>query len=92
MPDFVAKNVRERSGQSTGEIPMAHRIKCQTCNSCMSPVWIMPDRYYYCGFCHVYYAGRDGELQIVESPYKNYNNPSIVEDPVEDEQEISKEG
>lgn len=46
----------------------------------------MPSRYYYCGFCHIYYAGRDDDLHVVESPYKDYNVPTnIVEDPLPEE-------
>lgn len=44
---------------------MPHRVKCPDCNSCLAPQWIMPNRYYYCDFCRVYYGGRDGELYIV---------------------------
>lgn len=51
---------------------MAHRIKCKECNSCMAPIWILPNRYYYCDFCRVYYTGMDEALTIFprEDMYK----------------------
>ncbi len=52
----------------------------------MAPVWVENNRYYFCGFCHIYYAGRDDSLQVVESPY-NYNIPdNVVIDPVLEEE------
>lgn len=64
---------------------MAHRVKCPVCNSCMSPFWLLPTRYYYCGFCHVYYTGRDDALEVTDNPYKDrIVNPNKIEDPVEE--------
>lgn len=65
---------------------MAHRVKCPICNSCMSPMWILPNRYYYCGFCHVYYGGRDSELVVVPSPYSNTVVNNVIEDPILEEE------
>lgn len=59
----------------------------------MSPIWVLPHRYYFCGFCHVYYAGAK-ELSIVESPYKDKIEAATnkVEDPImEDENEEQAE-
>ena len=39
--------------------------KCPECNGCMAKFWILPNRYYYCDFCLVYYGGRDDGLYIV---------------------------
>lgn len=46
---------------------MAHRVKCPECKTCMAPIWIMPNRYYFCELCRVYYSGTDNELIIVPS-------------------------
>ena len=70
---------------------MAHRVKCPECRSCMSPFWILPSRYYYCGFCHVYYTGRDTELQLTESPYADRIESSKIEDPILEESNESEE-
>lgn len=74
---------------------MAHRVKCTFCKSCMSPIWILPTRYYYCSFCKLWYAGKDGELQIVENPNKdkieaasNKLEDPIFEDTDEDKSEV----
>jgi hypothetical protein len=65
---------------------VAHRVKCPECRSCLSPIWVMPNRYYYCGFCHVYYGGRDGELQIVDTPYRDKIESAKIEDPILEEE------
>lgn len=63
------------------------KLKCPVCNSCMSFIYVENLRYLYCGFCHVYRAGRNDSLEIVESPYKNYNVPdNVVEDPILEEE------
>lgn len=64
---------------------MAHRIKCKICNSCLSAIWVGTNRYYYCGFCHIYYGGRVGEINIVPSPYSIEPEHKQVEDPKEEE-------
>lgn len=61
--------------------------KCPECNSCLSHFWLLPNRYYYCGFCHTYYGGRDDNLQLVESPYKDKIESNKVEDPTGDNNE-----
>lgn len=68
---------------------MAHRVKCPECNSCMSPVWVMPNRYYYCGFCKIWYGGRDGELVIVPNPNQDKIEEASnkLEDPVFEEED-----
>lgn len=48
---------------------MASKIKCPECNGCMSAQWIMPNRYYFCEFCRIYYAGMDKDLHIVPDPH-----------------------
>lgn len=35
----------------------------------MMKFWILPDRYYFCGFCRVYYGGMDTHLEIVPNPH-----------------------
>lgn len=47
---------------------MAHRVKCPECNGCMAPIWVLPNRYYYCEFCRTYYAGKDKDLHQVPNP------------------------
>ena len=63
---------------------MAHRVKCRECNSCMSPVWVMPNRYYYCSLCLQWYGGRDGELIKVANPNQDKIDEvkGKIEDPV----------
>lgn len=67
---------------------MAHRVKCTNCNSCMSALWVMPNRYYYCSLCRIWYGGRAGELVEVPNPNQDkideYNNR--IEDPVLEEE------
>lgn len=50
----------------------------------MSPVWIMPSRFYYCGFCKIWYGGRDGELVVVPNPNQDKIDEftNKVEDPI----------
>lgn len=55
----------------------------------MSALWVMPDRYYYCGFCHTYYGGRVGELNLVPSPYST--EVTGIQDPSEDNYEETNE-
>lgn len=65
--------------------------KCPVCNSCMSFIYVDLKRYLYCGFCKVYRAGRNDALEIVESPYKNYNVPTdVIEDPIIEESNEQK--
>ena len=47
-----------------------HTKKCPECNGCMDLVWVLPNRYYYCDFCEVYYGGADSNLQEVPDPNK----------------------
>lgn len=61
---------------------MAHRIKCKECNSCLSPMWVLPHRYYYCGFCRQYYGGTPKNLEKVESPFKEKLESGKIEDPI----------
>jgi hypothetical protein len=67
---------------------MAHRVKCKVCLSCMSPVWVMPDRYYYCGFCRQWYGGTDADLQPVPNPNQDKIDAALnkIEDPVLEEE------
>lgn len=64
---------------------MAHRIKCKGCNGCLSALWVKNSRYYYCGFCKIWYGGR--EVQQVPSPYQEEIDSASnrVEDPVFEE-------
>jgi hypothetical protein len=67
---------------------VAHRVKCPECLSCMSPVWVMPNRYYYCSLCRIWYGGRDGELIIVPNPNQDKIDEAKgnkLDDPVLDE-------
>lgn len=35
----------------------------------MAAIWLLPNRFYYCEFCKVYYTGMDTDLYIVPNPY-----------------------
>jgi len=48
---------------------MANKKKCPECNGCMVAQWILPDRFYFCEFCRVYYGGMDTSLKIVPDPH-----------------------
>ena len=54
----------------------------------MSALWVMPNRYYYCSLCRIWYGGRAGELVEVPNPNQDkideYNNR--IEDPVLEEE------
>lgn len=71
---------------------MAHRVKCKNCLSCMSPIWILPTRYYYCSLCGVWYAGRDDALYVVENPNQDKITAASnkLDDPILEEDEQSK--
>lgn len=53
----------------------------------MSPIWILPDRFYYCGLCRQWYSGMDGDLQPVENPNKDKIEEASrkLEDPIIEE-------
>jgi len=43
--------------------------KCPECLTCMAKLWILPNRYYYCEICNVYYGGRDDSLQLQDTEH-----------------------
>jgi hypothetical protein len=63
---------------------MANKIKCPTCNSCMSFVYVELIRYVYCSFCRTWRHGSNDNLQIVPNPNQDkideFSNK--IEDPV----------
>ncbi len=54
----------------------------------MSPVWVMPNRYYYCSFCRQWYGGRVDELAKVDNPNQDKidDAKAKLEDPVLEEE------
>lgn len=68
---------------------MAHKVKCKECLSCMSAIWVMPNRYYYCGFCRVWYGGRKEDLHVVPNPNQDKIDAATnkIEDPILEEED-----
>jgi hypothetical protein len=55
----------------------------------MSPVWILPNRYYYCSLCRQWYGGGAGELLKVPNPNQDRIDEasSTIADPILEEDE-----
>lgn len=70
---------------------MAHRVKCPECNSCMSAIWVVADRYYFCGFCHTYYITEGKILILVQNPYEIAFAKNTIIDPVQTDGDTNEE-
>jgi hypothetical protein len=56
------------------------RKKCKSCLGCFNLVWIDNKRYYHCYLCNTWYSGRDDNLIQESNPYEGRNEPIILEE------------